>query len=139
MWEEHFRNISASSEEQFPAMSCVKEQVQQLMAASLENEDTLLDVPFCSDEVESALKRLKCGKSPGHDLLQPEHLKYGGVLLQRWVQQICNAITDKEHVPDCLKIGIIIPVYKGVAKTPWTPTAIGGLPSHLYLPKCLNL
>jgi hypothetical protein len=57
-WEDHFRNISTSHDEQFPTMSCIKEQVDLLLAASLENENTLLDVPFCSYEIKSLLKRL---------------------------------------------------------------------------------
>ena len=75
-------------------MSCIKEQVDLLLAVSLKNGNTLLDVavPFCSDEVEGVLKRLKSGKSTGHDMLQSEHLKYGGTALQIWIQQICNML-----------------------------------------------
>jgi len=38
----------------------------------------LLDTPFTAEEVDNALRRLKPGKAAGWDLLQPEHLKYGG-------------------------------------------------------------
>ena len=33
-WERHFRNLSAKNEELSPAMSCMEEQVEQLMTAS---------------------------------------------------------------------------------------------------------
>lgn len=46
-------------------------------------------------------------------MLQP---KYGGATHKAWIQQICNAIIDLESVPDSLKIGIVIPVYKGVVE-----------------------
>ena len=50
------------------------------MSASLKNEDYLLDVPFCSDEVDAFLRKLESGKAAGHDLLQAEHLKYWALL-----------------------------------------------------------
>ena len=51
------------------------------MSASLENEDYLLDVPFCADKVDAVLRKLESGIAAGHDLLQAEHLKYGALLL----------------------------------------------------------
>ena len=134
-WEDHFRNISTSHDEQFPTMSCIKEQVDLLLAASLKNENTLLDVPFCSDEVEGVLKRLKSGKSAGHDMLQSEHLKYGGTALQIWIQQICNAIIDSESVPDC---GIVIPIYKGGGKDPLDTNSYRGITLTPVLAKVLE-
>ncbi len=76
--------------------------MDELLEGSPENEEILLDVPFTSEEVDDALKRLKSGKAAGHDMLQPEHLKYGGVALRIWVQQISNAIVELESVPDTL-------------------------------------
>ena len=137
-WEDHFRNISTSHDEQFPTMSCIKEQVDLLLTASLKNENTLLDVPFCSDEVEGVLKRLKSGKSAGHDMLQSEHLKYGGTALQIWIQQICNAIIDSESVPDCLKVGIVIPIYKGGGKDPLDTNSYRGITLTPVLAKVLE-
>ena len=48
---------------------------------SLDNEDYLFDVPFVAEEVDSVLKKLKLGKTTGHDVLKAEHLKYGGPTL----------------------------------------------------------
>ena len=79
-----------------------------MMHDSFNNEDSLLDVPFTSEEVDSVLKKLKLGKAAGHDRVQAEHLKCRG---RDWILQICNAITELEHVPDSLKIGIITPLY----------------------------
>ena len=108
-------------------MSCMEEQVEQLMTASFRNEDCMLDVPFCAEEIDVVLGKLKSGKSAGHDMLQAEHLKYGGPALRVWIQQICNHIIDSEHVPDPFKIGIIVPVYKGGGKAPLIRTVIGVL------------
>ena len=70
----HFRNISTANEDQFPVLSNLKLLEDQLMSASLENENYLLDVPFCADEVDAVLRKLESGKAAGHDLLQAEHL-----------------------------------------------------------------
>ena len=78
----------------------------------------ILDVPFCAEEVEAALKRLKPGKSAGHDMIDPEHIKYGGEILQIWIQQVCNAIVELEHVPESLKLCIVTPLYKGGGRDP---------------------
>ena len=56
-----------------------------------------------------------------------EHLKYGGPILRRWIEQICNSIADLESVPDSLKTGIIIPVYKGGGKDPLDTNSYRGI------------
>ena len=48
----------------------------------------MLYAPFCSEEVTGVLRKLKPGKSAGHDKIQPEHLKYGGKDLIIWNQQV---------------------------------------------------
>ena len=91
-----------------------------LMSASLENEDYLLDVPFCAEE------GYLCLWSHGSISWKIESdFGESDSALRKWIEQICNAITDLECVPDFFKIGIIIPVYKGEAKTPLTLTATG--------------
>ena len=45
----------------------------------------LLEDPLTPDEIVQALKRLKRGKAGGPDNLSPEHLKFGGSVLQRWL------------------------------------------------------
>ena len=64
------------------------------MHNSFNNENTLLDIPFMSEEVDNVLNKLKLGKAAGHDGVQVEHLKYGGPILRDWILQICNATTE---------------------------------------------
>ena len=45
-WKKHFKDLGRSKEEQFPILSGAKEQVNQILVKSLENEETLLDVSF---------------------------------------------------------------------------------------------
>ena len=40
--------------------------------------ETVLDIPFIAEEIETAIKRLKVGKAGGDDDIQPEHIKFGG-------------------------------------------------------------
>ena len=137
-WGEHFTKLSATNEEEFPAISSMKERVKQLMTASFKNDDSLLDVPFCAAEVAAILRKLKPGKSAGHDMLQAEHLKYGGPVLHEWIRQICNSIIDLEHVPDSLKMGIVIPVYKGGGKDPLDTNSYRGITLTSVISKVLE-
>ena len=50
------------------------------MHDSFNNEDFLLDIPFMPEEIDSVLKKLKLGKAAGHDGVQTEHIKYGGLI-----------------------------------------------------------
>ena len=97
-WEDHFRAISSANTELSSAMCSSEQEINKMMHNSFNNEDCLLDVPFVSEEVDSVLKKLKLGKAAGHDGVQAEHLKYGGPILRDWILQICNAITELEHV-----------------------------------------
>ena len=99
---------------------------------------TLLDVPFCAAEVDTILRKLKPGKSAGYDMLQAEHLKYGGPVLHEWIWQICNSIIDLEHVPDSLKMGIVIPVYKGGGKDPLDTNSYRGITLTSVIAKVLE-
>ena len=126
-WEKHFKDLGRSREEQFPVLSGTKKQEDQFLVKSLENEEIVLDVPFCSEEIDGALRRLKLGKSAGHGLLQPEHLKHGGEALKICYQQVCNAVIELESVPDSLKLEIVTPIYKGSGKDPLDTNSYQGI------------
>ena len=79
---------------------------------------------------------LKPGKSAGHDLLQPEHLKHGGEVLNIWIQQVCNV--ELESVPDSLKLGIVTPIYKGGGKDPLDTNSYRGITLTPVLAKVLE-
>ena len=138
-WEQHFRELSRSKEEDFPILTGLREQVEGLLQRSPENEDMVLDIPFTAEEVDNALRRLKSGKAAGHDMLQPEHLKYGGKAIRIWVQQISNAIVELENVPDALKMGIVTPIYKGNGKDPLDTNSYRGITLTPVLAKVLEL
>ena len=80
-WEDHFRAISSANTALF-VMCSSEQEINKMMHDSFNNEDSLLDVPFTSEEVDSVLKKLKLGKAAGHDGVQAEHLKCGGLILR---------------------------------------------------------
>ena len=95
-WEAHFSNLARSKLEINSDESRVE---SDLHAYSFGYNDQVFDTLFTLEEVESAVKRLKCGKSGGFDGLLPEHNKYGGHLLLLWLQHLFNGIIFYEDIP----------------------------------------
>ena len=81
-------------------------------------EDHLLDASFTAEEVSFAIRKLKRRKAPGSDNLMAEHLIEEGDVVTTWLTGILNAVIDLELVPDSLKRGVVVPVYKGSGKDP---------------------
>ena len=84
------------------------------------------------------MRKPKSGKSAGHDLLQPKHLKHGGEVLKVWIQQVCNAVVELESMPDSLKLGIVTPICKGDGKDPIDTNSYKGITPQQCSPKCLS-
>ena len=81
----------------------------------------------CVDEIESALKVLKLGKSCGIDCLDPEHIVFGGEIMKISLKKIFNSILHFEQLPACLKEGIVVPIYKGRGKDPLLVSSYRGI------------
>ncbi|MEL7177812.1 MAG: reverse transcriptase domain-containing protein [Pseudomonadota bacterium] len=64
-------------------------------------------------EVRRAIKRLKCGKSPGVDGVTAEMLKAGGEAVVEWLTSICQRAWEEGEVPAEWVQAIIVPIYKG--------------------------
>ena len=62
--------------------------MQDLMTESFVNVETILDVPFTAEEIQTAIKHIKVGKAGEDDDIQPEHIKFGGHQLTVWLMQI---------------------------------------------------
>ena len=73
-------------------------------------------------------KKILDGKSGGGDGLDPEHVYYGGEILNVWLKKIFNWIIALEEIPVCLKEGVI----KGRVKTLSRWKTIVGSPSPLW-------
>lgn len=87
------------------------------MTISPIHQPVVLDVPFTVEEVEGAVRCLKAKKAGSCDLLQPEHIKFGGHQLTVWLMQICNSIIELKDIPRT-KMCVINPLYKSGGKNP---------------------
>ena len=72
-----------------------------------------LDQQFSYDEVDKAIRKLHLRKACGEDGITTEHILYGDINLRHAFTRIYNLIVDLEYIPDNLKVGIQIPLYKG--------------------------
>ena len=100
-------------------------------ASSFGGSEQLLDT---IKEIENALKLLKLGKSGGPDGLSPEHIVYGGEVLKIWLKKTFNRILELEDLPECMKDGIVVPVYKRQGKDPLLVTSYRGSYYSLLCP-----
>ena len=97
-----------------------------------------LDIGFSTEEVISAVTKMKIKKSAGEDGLAAEHLKYGGNCIIVWLAEILNAIVDSEQIPVCLKLGKTIPIYKGGGKDPLNVNSYRGITINSVISKVLE-
>ena len=71
------------------------------------------DIPSVTTEhIHQCVSNMKCNKSPGHDGIMAEHLKYGGPELYVHLSLLFNAMLKHSFVPDKFAHGIIIPLLK---------------------------
>ena len=113
-WKNHFENLS-----QTPCCSNhSNSSIENMEALSFGYEDLILDSPLTIEEVEMAVKKLKSNRSGGADGLTAEHLKHGGPSIVACLKHILNSIINLEQVPSCLKLGVVIPIFKGKGRDP---------------------
>ena len=115
-WAGHFESLSKSCTDSCPGIRVLEDKVSQLAVQSFSTHEGLLDTDFSAEVVATAVARLKAGKAPGPDGLTAEHLKAGGGAVIMWLCTILNAIIRLEVIPDALKVGNIVPIYKGGGK-----------------------
>ena len=138
VWVSHFDSLSQSQANNHPPVKQQESELPHLEACSPLYEDFTFDTDITIDEVETAVRSLKSGKSGGADNLNPEHLKYGGYALHAWLLRIFTAIFCLESIPPSLKLGVIIPVYKGKGHDPLDPNSYRGITLTSVLSKCLE-
>ena len=138
-WKTHFSHLAESQLDRSSPTAEGVPHITTLYARSFSYDDQIVDTPFTTEEIEEAVKKLKCGKSGGVDGLQPEHIKYGGHSLILWLQRIFNAIVALEDIPPCLKLGVTVPVFKGKGRDPLIPSSYRGITLTSVIAKCLEI
>ena len=144
VWVSHFDSLSQSQANNHPSVKEQESELPYLEACSRMYEDFTFDTDITIDEVATAVSSQKSGKSGGGgggggaDNLDPEHLKYGGYALHAWLLRIFTAILCLESIPPSLKLGVIIPLYKGKGRDPLDPNSYRGITLTSVLSKCLE-
>ena len=65
VWTQHFQNLAQSQRESNPALEELFRQSTSLLSSSFQKDEVFLDVPFTSEEVEHAVRKMKLKKSAG--------------------------------------------------------------------------
>ena len=110
-----------------------------LLQRSFNQHNTIFQDELDLDEIQLAVKQLKCGKSAGPDGITAEHIKYGGPMLIKWLHKVFSRILLLEDVPPCMKEGIITPIYKGKGKDPLLASSYRGITISSSLSKLLDV
>ena len=138
VWASHLSQLCKSRGDDLPGLEALKERMDLLALQSNRSEEVLLDVPFSSEEVSAAIEKLKNRKAARPDGLMVEHLKLGGESVVTWLTNILNAVVELEVVPDALKTGLVIPVYKGGGKDPLKVNSYRGVTLTSMVAKVLE-
>ncbi|XP_050514773.1 uncharacterized protein LOC126890015 isoform X1 [Diabrotica virgifera virgifera] len=102
-WKQHFQELLTSNEVN-------REENNEENEERTEQEENTDEIT--NEEIETAIKKLKNGKSPGHDRITPEMLKYMGLEGRKLLREICNEAWKKEEIPSDREMGVILPIHK---------------------------
>lgn len=81
--------------------------------------------------------RLKKRKASWPDGLLAKHLMTGGEAVNIWLRNILNAVVDLEVIPEVLKRGFVVPMYKAVGKDPLCVDSNRGITLTFVVAKAL--
>ena len=115
-WKDYYSALlSPSTDPDFD--DAFKDMVEQRLIEMVEESKHRLNVltehPLTCKEIATLCHSLKAKKASGWDMIEPEHVKFGGTKLVSVLTGIYNAILNTEKVPDHFKLGIMVPIPKG--------------------------
>ena len=98
---QHFKNLSSASN-------------SNIVESHYNVAEVIVNInkSFSVDEICCCLKKIKNGKSAGHDDIFPEFLKYAPEKLVVVITKFFNAILDRGEVPDDWALSVYCPIYK---------------------------
>ena len=68
------------------------------------DEGTSTVTPISPENVDAALKNMKCGKAPGYDNIHPEFLKNMGPEARKWLAIFLTRIISEKNLPKSWRI-----------------------------------
>lgn len=100
-WEEYFRELYNQTQR-----ADNKDEVTEEENEEQDEQDITIN------EIKEAVKKIKLGKSAGHDKITPEMIKYSGEEGYNILQLVYNKIWQTGKVPKDWELGVVIPIYK---------------------------
>ena len=88
--------------------------------------------PIMKSEIETSIKKLKSGKSPGADQICSEFLKAGGPMLVNILEKFFNAILTTGVIPQNFKEALIVVLFKKDDRSECKNYRPISLLSHIY-------
>ena len=128
-WGTYYKNLYSKSENPIydeTHFNEISEKVQNISCRFLQEEsctDEQLGSYITVELIDSLLKKCKKSKAPGFDKVAYEHLIYGGAIIRQLLVKLFTAMLRMSHIPDDMKKGIIITLYKGGNKIRTDPNS----------------
>ena len=77
--------------------------------------------PISPEEVDAALKDIKCGKAPGYDNIHPEFLKKLRPRAKKWLAIFLTRIISEKNLPKSWRITKTVAIPKPRKDPKWLP------------------
>lgn len=103
-WKEHFQELLNSEQDNMGPAE------ERHIEAGVEEVEVPEEITL--QELQNALRMLKCGKAAGHDKISPEMLKYMGPVSERILLNIINEAWKTKSIPQDWEVAVIIPIFK---------------------------
>ena len=115
-WGNYFSSLyTAADSEHFDIghYNNVISRVDELKRQEFSENDVVL---VADQELNEAISQLSRGKACGEDRIDNEHIMYSGHIFRQLLVTLYNSMLLKSYIPESMKIGIIITLYKGGGK-----------------------
>ncbi|MEW8547363.1 MAG: reverse transcriptase family protein, partial [Candidatus Thiodiazotropha sp.] len=115
-WGKYFSCLyTAVNSEQFDVLhhDNVRSRVSELKRQAVPENDVRL---VTEQELHEQISHLSRGKACGEDRIDNEHIIFSGRVFRQYLITLYNAMLLKSYIPDNMKIGILITLYKGGSK-----------------------
>ncbi|CAG2250536.1 unnamed protein product [Mytilus edulis] len=107
-----------------PTLNEINKAYREIKRVCKADEDLYLPGGIIScDDVSSAIKQLKRRKACGNDMIQNEHLIYGGPKVAECLSIFLNIVIEKQQVPSYWQKGLVVPLFKGGDKPKMSPNS----------------
>ena len=113
-WKTHFENLCSPKEDSSFDSTHFRTVSENINTYKNENDNgAFLNDPITEIEVAKAIKNLHLRKACGFDGIGSEEIIYAGDVFVKVITLLFNIIIQSEYIPENLRRGIQIPLFKG--------------------------